>query len=87
MRIQGAVIREQGVSFAIVVVKAFAIQTTHEAQKTREAFQPAFPGLPLVLAAQDGRGRFTYQGRQDIVKFLANISPSRIPWREYSYAA
>ena len=43
-----------------------------------------FRGLPLVLAAQNHRGRFTYYGHSDITKFLASIDPSRIPWKEYT---
>ena len=86
VRIQGAVIREQGVVFAIVVVKPFVTQSSHEAEKARNAFQPAFPGLPLVLASQGAGGRFTYHGRTDLARFLSRISASRIPWKEYSYA-
>jgi len=83
MKMQGAVIKEQGVTFAIALVKASSVQTTSDAQTTRRAFQPYFPGIELVLASQE-RGTFKYSGRPDIVKFLASISPSRIPWREYS---
>jgi hypothetical protein len=37
--------------------------------------------------AQDSRGIATYQGRQDIVRFLSNIHPERIPWRQYTLSA
>jgi len=84
MKLQGAVVKEQGVTFSIVVVKASAIQTTASAGSTRAAFQHLFPGKPLILACQDSSGRFTYQGRKDIVGFLANIDPRRIPWKEYT---
>jgi hypothetical protein len=43
-----------------------------------------FQGLPIVLASQDSRGVFEYQGRRDIVDFLASIDPSRIPWKHYT---
>jgi len=86
MKLQGAVVNEQGVTFAIVVVKQSATQTSASASNARGAFQPCFPGLPLVLASQDARGRFTYQGRKDIVAFLSRIDPSRIPWKEYTFS-
>lgn len=86
MKLQGAVVKEQGVTFAIVVVKQSATQTSASADNARSAFQACFPGLPLVLASQDSRGRFTYQGRKDIVAFLARIDPSRIPWKEYTFS-
>lgn len=84
MTIDGAVIKEQGVTFAIVIVKLSAIQTNDIAAQTRMSFQGLFPGLPLVLAAQDAGGTFTYHGRPDLVDFLASINPSRIPWKRYT---
>ena len=84
-RFDGAVVREQGVSFAIVVVKSAAMQTQNDATKTRAAFRACFSGLPIVLASQDSNGMFEYQGRKDLVGFLASIDPSRIPWKEYTF--
>ena len=89
MTIDGAIIEEQGVTFGIIIVKKSAIQTDQKADETREAFQSQlveFSKIPLILAAQDARGRFEYQGRRDIVEFLASIDPSRIPWKQYTYA-
>lgn len=86
MKLQGAVVKEQGATFAIVVVKPSSTQTTSSTSDTKSAFQPYFPGLPLVLASQDSQGRFTYHGRKDIVAFLARIDPSRIPWKEYTFS-
>lgn len=84
MKIHGSVIKEQDVAFAIVIVKKHAMQSGAEADKSRAAFQGLFPGLPLVLASQDSRGVFEYQGRSDLVRFLASIDASRIPWKEYT---
>ncbi|CAH6851093.1 MULTISPECIES: hypothetical protein [Vibrio] len=84
MKFQGAVIKEQGVTFAIVVVKKYVVDSAHESEKTINAFMHHFPGMPVTLMAQDSRGRATYRGRNDIVKFLANLHPSQIPWREYT---
>jgi hypothetical protein len=84
MKLQGAVVKEQGVTFSIVIVKATAMHTTASADSTRAAFQHVFPVTPLILACQDSSGRFKYQGRKDIVGFLANIDPRRIPWKEYT---
>lgn len=83
MTITGSVIREQGQVFAVVLVKNHVVQSTSAANDAIEAFSGAFPGMPVVLAAQDSRGRFTYFGRQDISRFLASINPRSIPWREY----
>ena len=86
MKIDGAIIREQGITFSIIVVKPHVIQSQLSANKARRNFSTIsdFSGIPMVLAAQDGRGVFTYQGRNDIVDFLANIRASRIPWKRYT---
>ena len=84
MRFQGAVIKEQGVTFAVVIVKKSVIDNRLEANRTIQAFQPVFPGLPIVLMAQDHRGRPSYYGRKDISRFLADIPLHAIPWREYT---
>lgn len=86
MQIDGAVIKEQGVTFAIVIVKSWVLQNSFEADKARRSFSPIFPGVPLILMAQDLNGIPTYQGRKDIVNFLSHIDPSRIPWKRYTVA-
>jgi hypothetical protein len=86
MQIDGAIIKEQGITFAIVVVQPSAIQTSMQADQVRKSLQAIqdFQGLPLILAAQDGYGQFSYQGRRDIVDFLAGIDAARIPWKRYT---
>jgi hypothetical protein len=84
MKIQGAVVKEQGVTFGIVIVKSSAMSSSFESDRTRTAFQGLFPGMSLILASQDSCGVFKYQGREDIVNFLALIDASRIPWMEYT---
>lgn len=83
MRIQGAVIREQGQTFAVVVVKPYVVQNRSEAASAIEGLTPAF-GVPVVLMAQDSRGRPTFYGRPDIARFMSSVPVNRIPWREYS---
>jgi hypothetical protein len=84
MRFQGALIKEQGVTFAVVIVKPHVVQSSHQASEAISAFSPAFGGVPVVLMAQDGRGTPTYYGRRDLSRFLANVPVGAIPWREYS---
>ncbi len=49
-------IREQGVTFAVVIVKKHVIDSSTEAGRAIAAFQPVFPGVPVVLMAQDCKG-------------------------------
>jgi hypothetical protein len=86
MNFQGAVIKEQGIVFAIVIVKSHILSMNSEINQTARRFQQFFPGLPIILMAQDSRGIPTYYGRKDIVNFLSRISIQSIPWKEYVYA-
>lgn len=85
IKIQGAVIKEQGVTFAITVVKKNILDSQSQCQQTTNSFRSLFPGMPIVLMAQDSRGTPSYRGRKDIVNFLSRINPGRIPWKEYTF--
>jgi hypothetical protein len=84
MQFEGAVISEQGVTFAVIVVKKYVVENTAQARAAISNFSPAFPGVPIVLMGQDNLGRATFFGRKDIARFLSGISPNRIPWRRYT---
>jgi hypothetical protein len=89
MNIEGAIVNEQNITFGIIVVKPHVLSSPHEADKARKAFQGSlaeFSSMPLILACQKANGSFSYQGRQDIVNFLASIDASRIKWKRYTYA-
>ena len=85
MKFQGALIKEQSQTFAIVIVKPHILQNSSENNEARNFFSKVFPGVPIVLMAQDNRGIPTYHGRTDIVNFLTKIPMSAIPWKEYTY--
>ena len=84
MRFDAAIVREQGVNFAVVAVKRHVVNHRAEAQSAVQAFSPTFPGMPVILMGQDSSGRPTYFGRPDIVRFLSHISPARLPWRQFT---
>ncbi len=85
MHFQGAIIEEQRVKFAVVIVKEHVLQSTHSANEAIRSFKPMFPALPVILMAQDHRGVPSYYGRKDISSFLAKVPLRAIPWREYTY--
>lgn len=85
MTIEGAVIKEQGVTFAVVCVKPHVLSTQQSAAEAIAAYGGYFPGMPVVLMAQNSRGTPTYMGRRDIVDFLSGISMSRVRWKRYTF--
>jgi len=83
MKIQGAVIIEQGVTFAIVVVNRSVTNYTSRAVRVRHALSQFFRNMPIILMSQDSNGTPHYYGRKDIVQFLNSIRLDQIPWKEY----
>lgn len=73
-----AVVKEQGVSFAVVLVNSNAARVGNREARQRGA-AALFPGLPIVLCSQNSRGAPSHYWRTDIVNFLASISPDRLP--------
>jgi hypothetical protein len=83
VKVQGAVIKEQGVTFAVVIVKRNVIRDTSRAGDVMNALRPVFK-VPIVLMAQDSRGIPEYYGRRDIAKFMASVPIEAVPWKEYT---
>jgi hypothetical protein len=83
-RFDGAVIKEQGVTFAVAVVRRPVLDNPSERHKAQAEFAAVFDGLPTVLMAQDANGVPRYYGRPDLVRFLTNVAMEAIPWNTYS---
>jgi hypothetical protein len=83
--IQAAIIKERGVQFTVVIVQQHLFDSQEGCQTTAHAFEPYFPGMPIILMAQDSRGTPSYWGRKDIVSFLSGVALSRFPWKEYKF--
>lgn len=84
MQFDGALVKEQGVTFAVVVVKPQVLNNRAAASQVAAGFEGHFPGAPIVLMAQDIKGRATYLGRPDLVRFLSGCHVSQLPWKRYS---
>lgn len=84
MRFQGALVKEQGVTFGIIVVKPHVLNSQVDTASMRSLGNRAFGRIPIILMAQDLHGVPTYSGRRDIVNFLSRIPMHVIPWREYT---
>ena len=84
MKIQGAIIKEQNVKFAIVKVDRSILTSPKEQNKIKTEFANLFGTIPVIFMALDSKSVATYVGRQDIVNYLSYIKSSQIPWREFS---
>lgn len=83
MKINGAVIIEQGVTFAVIAVKASVTRYTARTVQARQELAQFFPNMPIILMSYDNEGNPHYYGRRDIVDFLKSIRVEQIPWKTY----
>lgn len=84
MSFDAALVREQGVTFAVVVVKNHVVSSDSSRREAMNTFGMHFPGVPIVLMTQGGRGRPAFWGRPDIVRFLARVPVNALPWKRFS---
>ena len=75
---QVALVREQGVEFGVVVVQDHVIDNPTERDGVLSAWTMEL-GRPVALM---GSHRHRTFGRPDIVRWLSNVNPSRLPWRQ-----
>ena len=83
IKVRGAVIIEQGVTFAVIAVKQSVTNYTARIVQVRQELQNFFPNMPIILMSQDKNGTPHYYGRKDIVEFLKTIRLDQIPWKDY----
>lgn len=68
MTFQGSLIKEQGIEFAIVIVKSHVLSSPNIREEVREDFSRFFPRVPIILMTRDSCGIPKYQVRTDIIK-------------------
>jgi hypothetical protein len=72
-----ALVREQGVEFAVVSVGDNVVENSSQRDSVIRAWVREL-GRPVVLI---GARRHRLFGRTDIVRFMSNVHPSQLPWR------
>jgi len=85
MKITAALVKEQSVSFAVITVKGWALNSS-ERDGTANSYRACFPGFNIILMSQDSSGRAKFYGRQDIVRFLQNVPTHALPWKEFTFS-
>lgn len=82
MKMQAAVVKEQGVTFAVVMVRQEVTMYSVRAIKARNELSRVFK-VPVILLSFDNNNQPHYYGRKDIVEFLKSIRVEQIPFRQY----
>lgn len=79
MRIEAAVTKQGAAEFVVLAVKPWALRDPRQRDELLELGEQVF-GRRTALLAEDGR---TW-GPPDIVRWLQDVAPEQLPWREYT---
>jgi hypothetical protein len=79
---RAAIIKQEGITFAVVHVPASAVQSDAVANRTIKAYESYFD-VPVVLMYDDSK-RTRWFGRNDIVDFISDYSFGDLPWKIYN---
>jgi len=84
MEMTAALVREQGVVFAVVLVQPHVLNSQTQSNDLFQSLRTIrdFQQIPIAFAAQSGN-RVLYRGRNDIVNFLKSVPFTALPWRKY----
>lgn len=85
MTLDGAVLNEQGVTFALATVPPAFLKNPNEAEELRSNLERQFfRGLPVLLMARDWTGMPSYYGDAECSRVMHAIHVSRIAWSRYT---
>ena len=82
MSIDAALVREQGVTFAVVAVKSHVLAASNRDAVAR-SLGDHWGGVPVVLMAKERRGTAKFYGRSDLVQFLRHVPLGALPWKSW----
>lgn len=86
VKVTAALFIEQNVKIAVVSVKYQSCLNEHDRKQTLNGVSRFFPDANTVIVWETPNRKKEFYGRQDIVNFLSRVHPSRLPWKEYSFA-
>lgn len=77
-----ALVKEQGVTFAVVTVKDSVISNQAESQRLIQALAISLR-CPLIVLMGERNYRLL-GNRRDVVRFVSSIDPASLPWRRWT---
>jgi hypothetical protein len=80
MRGEVALVREQGQEFAVLAVRDSVINDPSRREEMMQFGEAQFGIRTALIGAKRGR---TW-GPADIVRWLSNVHPAQLPWREFT---
>lgn len=81
-KMTAALVREQNVTFAVVMVKNHVLDNPTTADRMIQSVSASLGCSLVVLMGESNRK--LRGNRRDVVNFVSKVHPSRLPWKEYN---
>lgn len=81
-QIQAAVVREQGTTFAVVLVKNHVLNSQSLAGRAMQQYGVAL-GVPRIVLMGESNQKLR-GNRRDVVNFVSRLHPSQLPWKKWT---
>lgn len=81
-QLTAALVREQGVTFAVALVKNHVLNNPHQADDMIRSVAVAL-GCPLVVLMGESNRKLR-GNRRDVVNFVSRLHPSQLPWKKWT---
>ncbi|MEQ8153683.1 MAG: hypothetical protein ABRQ25_02140 [Clostridiaceae bacterium] len=85
MVLDGTIINENGITFAVVQVNPENLFNKFEADLTKRNLVKFFPHMHIVLMSENDQCEKIFYGRPDIVKILKSVYPSEVPVSRFTF--
>jgi len=85
MTLDGAVLHEGGVTFALASVPPNILTNPRTADQLLDSLKrDLFPDMPILLMAREWSGKPSYYGSPDAQRALRGVHIGRIAWSRYN---
>lgn len=81
-RLTAALVKEQGVTFAVALVKNHVLNSPSTADQMIQSVARHL-GCPLVVLMGESNRKLR-GNRRDVVKFVSRLHPSQLPWKKWT---
>ncbi|MEY8838893.1 hypothetical protein AB9K41_07655 [Cribrihabitans sp. XS_ASV171] len=82
VQLTAALVREQGVTFAVALVKNHVLNSPTQADELIQDVSRVL-GCPLVVLMGESNRKLR-GNRRDVVNFVSRLHPSQLPWKKWT---
>jgi hypothetical protein len=83
MKVQGAVLEEEGIKFAVFKVEKDIFEVPGRARDKMISIQRQFPDMAVIFMSKEPGKAPSFFGRPDIIRIMTAANMDDVEWKEY----